>query len=104
MLQIDRKANAPVRRFGEKRKDQAEREAGGDPDRHHDKRFWKRRIDGRGRLVEDRHIRKCQLALQLSLLGRPLAGAKLVGAEGDLTLQLVEPVALRLNLDRKSVV
>ena len=39
MVKIDWKANPPIRRFGEKRKDQPECEAGGDPDRHHDKRF-----------------------------------------------------------------
>ncbi len=101
MFQIDWKANPPIRRLGEKRKDQPEREAGADPDRHHDKRFWKRRIDGRRRLVENRHIRKCQLALQLSLFGRPLPGVQLVGAKLDVALQLVEPVALRLNFDQR---
>src|SRR6202034_2392597 len=68
IFQIDWKANPPIRRFGEKRQDQPEGEAGGDPDRHHDERFWKCRLDGRKRLVENGHIRKCQLALQLSLV------------------------------------
>ena len=101
MFQIDWKANPPIRGFREKRKDQAERESGGDPDGQHDERFWKRRSDGRGRLVEHRHIRKCQLAFQLRLFRRPFPGVELLGAELDLVLQLTEPVALGLNPDQR---
>jgi hypothetical protein len=56
MLQIDWKANSAIRRFGQESEDQPKRQARGDPDWHHDKWFWKRRIDRRGRLVQDRHI------------------------------------------------
>ena len=101
MFQIDWKANPPIRRFGEKREDQPEREATGDSDWHHDKRFWKRWIDRRGRLIENCHIRKCQLALQLSLFGRPFPAVKLFGAKRDVALQFAEPVALPLNLDQR---
>ena len=97
MLQIDWKANPPVRRFREKRKDQTEREAGDDPDREHDKRLWKRGSDRRRRLVEDRHIRKCQLAFQLRLFRRLFPGVELLGAEVDVVLQLAQAVALCLE-------
>jgi hypothetical protein len=63
MFQIDWEADSPIRRLGEKRKDQPEGKASAYADRHDNKRLWKRRINRGGRLVENRHIRKCQLAL-----------------------------------------
>ncbi len=101
MLQIDWEANPPVRRFREKRKDQSERESGDDPDREHNERFWKRRTDRRRRFVEDRHIRKCQLAFQLRLFRRPFPGVELVSAEANVALQLAQPVALGLDFDQR---
>src|ERR1700722_1289165 len=100
IFQIGWKTNPPIRRFGEKRQDQPEGEPGGNPDWHHGKRLWKRRLDGRKRLVEDGHVGKCQLALQLGLFRRPFPSVQLLSTKLDVVLQLPKAVALRLNVDQ----
>jgi hypothetical protein len=63
IFQVNWKANPAIRCFRKKRKDQTKRESGDNPNWDYDKRLWKRRVNGRGRLVQDRHIGKGELAL-----------------------------------------